>query len=296
MPRLAKELSALEVKRLGHDGSSGNKIVSVGGVQGLVLQITPSGSKSWLLRTPIGGKRRHVGLGSYPTITLAQARERAREELDKVWQGIDPIEERKAQRLRLKAVQMRGLTFAEAVEKHLASKLTEFRNSKHRDQWRSTLTTYAEPKIGSMLVGDIGVSDVLRVLEPIWQAKTETATRLRGRIEGVLAWATVAGHREGDNPARWKGNLDAILPKPSKVATVTNHPALSVKEIAQWFADLRQREGMATRALELLALTAARSGEITGATWQEFDLGAELWVRHCEPVCRGWRLQRWARR
>ena len=278
MPRLAKELSALEVKRLGHDGSSGNKIVSVGGVQGLVLQVTPSGSKSWLLRAPIGGKRRHIGLGSYPTITLAQARERAREELDKVWQGIDPIEERKVQRLRLKAAQMRGLTFAEAVEKHLASKLTEFRNSKHRDQWRSTLTTYAEPKIGSMLVGDIGVSDVLRVLEPIWQAKTETATRLRGRIEGVLAWATVAGHREGDNPARWKGNLDAILPKPSKVATVTNHPALSVREVAQWFGDLRQREGMATRALELMALTAVRSGEIRGATWQEFDLEDALWV------------------
>lgn len=217
-------------------------------------------------------------MGSYPTITLAKARERAREELDKVWQGIDPIEERKQQRSRLKAAQMRGLTFTEAVEKFLANKLNEFSNPKHRDQWRSTLMTYADPKIGSMQVGDIGVSDVLRALEPIWQEKTETATRLRGRIESVLAWATVAGHRAGDNPARWKGNLDAILPKPSKVAKTANHPALSRKDAPQWFADLRGRDGMATRALELMALTAARSGEIRGATWQEFDLQTALWV------------------
>lgn len=278
MPKLAKELSALEVKRLEHDGGKFNKVISVGGVQGLMLQITTAGSKSWILRTPVGGKRRHIGLGSFPTVTLAQARERARAELEKVWRGLDPVEERKALCAQMKAAQMRGLTFTEAVEKFLAGKLTEFRNPKHREQWRSTLTAYAEPKIGIMLVDDIGVSDILRVLEPIWQEKTETATRLRGRIEGVLAWATVAGHRAGDNPARWKGNLDAILPKPSKVAKATNHPALSVKEVAKWFADLQQREGMATRALELMALTATRSGEIRGAIWQEFDLAAGLWV------------------
>ena len=147
MPRLAKELSAIEVKRLRHEGGTSNTIVFVGGVQGLVLQITSGGGKSWLLRTPISGKRRHIGLGSYPTISLAQARERAREELDKIWRGVDPVEERKTVRAQMKAAQMRGLTFGEAVEKFLASKLTEFRNSKHRDQWRSTLTTYAEPMI-----------------------------------------------------------------------------------------------------------------------------------------------------
>jgi integrase len=287
MPKLAKELSALEVKRLEHDGGQSKKVVSVGGVQGLMLQITPTGSKSWLLRTPVGGKRRHIGLGSYPTVTLAQARERARAELEKVWQGLDPVEERKAQRSRLQAEQKRGLTFEKAVEKFLESKLTEFKNPKHCDQWRSTLRTYANPELGKMLVGDIGVQDVRRVLEPIWQAKTETATRVRGRIEGVLAWATVAGHREGDNPARWKGNLDAILPKPSKVAKVRNHPALSISDVVPWFVDLQERDGMAARALELMTLTVARSGEIRGATWAEFDLKAGLWIIPAERMKAG---------
>jgi integrase len=287
MPKLAKELSALAVKRLEHDGGKHNKVFSVGGVQGLMLQITPTGSKSWLLRTPVGGKRRHIGLGGYPTVTLAQARERARAELEKVWQGVDPVEERKAQRSRLQAEQKRGLIFEKAVKKFLESKLTEFKNSKHRDQWHSTLTTYANPELGKMLVGDIGIQDVLRVLEPIWQTKTETASRVRGRIEGVLAWATVAGHRKGDNPARWKGNLDAILPKPSKVAKVRNHPALSISDVAPWFSDLQQRNGMAARALELMTLTVARSREIRGATWAEFDLKAGLWTVPAERMKAG---------
>lgn len=287
MPKLAKELSALEVKRLEHDGDKHNKVVSVGGVQGLMLQITPNGSKSWILRTPVGGKRRHIGLGSYPTVTLAQARERARAELDKVWQGVDPVEERKALRSRLQVEQKRGLTFEKAVERFLESKLTEFDNNKHCDQWRSTLRTYANPGLGKMLVGDIGVQEVLCVLEPIWQTKTETATRVRGRIEGVLAWATVAGHRQGDNPARWKGNLDAILPKPSKVAKVRNHPALSISDVVPWFADLQGRDGMASRALELMTLTAARSGEIRGATWAEIDLKAGLWTIPAERMKAG---------
>jgi integrase len=287
MPKLAKEMSALEVKRLEHDGGKFNKVFSVGGVQGLMLQITPTGSKSWLLRTPVGGKRRHIGLGSYPTVTLAQARERARAEVEKVWQGLDPVEERKKMRSRLQAEQKRGLTFEKAVEKFLESKLTEFRNPKHCDQWRSTLRTYANPELGRMLVGDIGVQDVLRVLEPIWQTKTETATRVRGRIEGVLAWATVTGHRVGDNPARWKGNLDAILPKPSKLAKVTNHPALSISDVVPWFADLKERDGMAARALELMTLTVARSGEIRGATWSEFDLVAGLWIIPAERMKAG---------
>ena len=287
MPRLAKELSALEVKRLEHHGGKHNKVFSVGGVQGLMLQITPTGSKSWLLRRQVGSLRRHIGLGSYPTVTLAQARERARAELEKVWQGRDPVEERKALRARLQAEQKRGLTFEKAVEKFLESKLTEFKNPKHCDQWRSTLRTYANPELGKMLVGDIGVQDVLRVLEPIWQTKTETATRVRGRVEGVLAWATVAGHRQGDNPARWKGNLDAILPKPSKVAKVTNHPALSISDVVPWFADLQERDGMAARALEMMTLTVARSGEIRGATWAEFDLKAGLWTIPAERMKAG---------
>jgi integrase len=287
MPKLAKELSALELRRLEHGGGKSNKVISVGGVQGLMLQITPTGSKSWLLRTPVGGKRRHIGLGSYPTVTLAQARERARAELEKVWQGLDPVEERKALRSRLKSEQQRGLTFQKAVEKFLESKLTEFKNTKHCDQWRSTLHTYANPELGKMLVGDVGIPDVLRVLEPIWQTKTETATRVRGRIESVLAWASVAGHRQGDNPARWKGNLDAILPKPAKVAKVMNHPALSINDVVPWFAELQERDGIAARALELMTLTAARSGEIRGATWFELDLKAASWTIPAERMKAG---------
>ncbi|MGG7644241.1 tyrosine-type recombinase/integrase [Rhodovulum sp. YNF3179] len=278
MPRLAKELTPLEVKRLEHPGGKNNKVFSVGGVKGLVLQITPSGARSWILRTNIAGKRRHIGLGGYPTVSLAQARERAREALDMIWRGVDPIAERNAALTQLKTAQQRGLTFKDAMERFLAAKLTEFRNEKHRKQWSSSLDRYAVPVIGHQLVEDIGVADVLRVLEPIWQTKTETASRLRGRIEAVLAWATVSGHREGDNPARWKGNLDAILPKPGKVAKVKHYPAVALADAADWFRDLQARTGTATRALEFMALTAARSGEVRGATWDEFDLDAGLWT------------------
>ena len=169
-------------------------------------------------------------------------------------------------------------TFAEAVDRFLASKLAEFRNDKHRAQWRSTLNTYAGPVLGNMHVSDVTLPDVLRVLEPIWRDKTETASRLRGRIEAVLSWARVAGHRTGDNPARWKGNLDAMLPKPGKVAKADNHPALALEDAAGWFAALGRREGMAARAVEFLALTAARSGEVRGALWPELDLEAALWT------------------
>lgn len=278
MPKVAKELSPLDVKRLQHSGRGRNYCVPVGGVAGLMLQITPNNGKTWLLRVKVGAKRREIGLGGYPTVTLAQARERARETRDAIWRGVDPVEERKAARAALEAAQRRGLTFADAVDAFLADKLAEFRNEKHKAQWRSTLDTYAGPAIGKMLVGDITVSDMQRTLAPIWQTKTETASRLRGRIEAVLAWATVQGHRSGDNPARWKGNLDAILPKPGKVAVKDNQPALSLDDAAAWFADLRQREGMSARALEFAALTAARSGEVRGARWSEVDIGKGLWI------------------
>jgi integrase len=278
MPKKAKELSALEVKRLEHSGNRGNITFSVGGVDGLILQITPTGARSWLLRCQVGAKRRHIGLGGYPDVSLAQARERARESRDLIWQGIDPVEQRKANRAALAAAQQRGLSFADAMERFLIGKLQEFSNPKHQKQWRATLDAYAIPPLGNMLVSDIGVADIQRTLEPIWTTKTETATRLRGRIEAVLAWATVAGHRTGDNPARWKGNLDAVLPKPGKIASVTHHPALQLKDAASWFADVKSRTGFATRALEFAAMTAGRSGEVRGATWSEIDLEKRLWV------------------
>lgn len=285
MPRTAKELSPIEVKRLSHPGvpTSNGKFVpvthAVGGVSGLVLQVLPAGGKTWLLRVTVGDKRREIGIGGYPDVTLAQARERAREIKDMIRQGIDPVEDRKAKRSALVAARHRGMTFADAVDRYLSgTKLKEFKNAKHSQQWRNTLETYAMPDLGTMLVHDITVQDVLRVLKPIWETKTETASRLRGRIEAVLSWATVAGHRTGDNPARWVGNLKELLPAASKVAKEGNHPALAIDDAARWFADLRRREGFGARAVEFAALTAARSGEVRGARWDEIDLDRGLWV------------------
>lgn len=279
MPRRAKELGPLEVKRLRHPGTnSRNAQVAVGGVAGLLFQITPAGSTSWILRTIVGNARREIGLGAYPEISLAVARDKAREARSKIEAGVDPVEERRAVRSALVAAQRRGLTFTDAVARYLDAKLDAFKNPKHRQQWRNTLETYAIPELGCMLVSEIEVQDVLRVLDPIWRTKPETASRLRGRIEAVLSWATVAGHRTGDNPARWAGNLKELLPAASKVAKNENQPAVQLSDAARWFAVLRMREGISARALEFTTLTSARSGEVRGATWDEIDLDARTWT------------------
>lgn len=278
MPKIAAELGPLDVKRLTHPGDRSNVMVSVGGVTGLYIQINPNNAKSWVLRMQVGTKRRDIGLGAYPSVTLSQAREKAREARAKVEVGIDPVEERKAIRTSLVAAQRRGLTFAEAVDRALATKLDAFKNEKHRKQWRATLDTHAMPQLGKMRVQDIAVQDVLRVLEPIWATTTDTASRLRGRIEAVLAWATVAGHRTGDNPARWGGNLKELLPAASAIKVTDNHPALALGDAPAWFLDLRARDGFGARAVEFAALTAARSGEVRGATWDEIDLDTAIWT------------------
>ena len=278
MPRVSKELGALDIKRLEHPGKGRNVTFAVGGVTGLLLQITPNGGRTWLLRAQVGEKRREIGLGGYPDVTLALARDRARKARDQIRRGLDPVEGRKAAKAALIASQRRGLTFERAMERYLESKLEALSNAKHRAQWRSTLETYALPELGGMLVSDIQVQDVLRVLTPIWSGKTETATRVRGRIESVLSWATVAGHRKGDNPARWAGNLKELLPAAGKVAKSDNQPALTLDDAPRWFADLRKREGNGARALEFAALVAARSGEVRGALWSEIDLAKALWV------------------
>lgn len=290
MPKVAKELGPLDVKRLAHAGGKGNAMVAVGGVAGLYLQLTPTGGRSWVLRTTVGAKRTDIGLGGYPTVTLAQAREKAREARDKLERGIDPVAERRAAKERLIAARRKGMTFEDAIEKALAAKLDAFKNEKHRDQWRSTLVQYAIPIIGQLPLQEIDAAAVLRVLSQevrdkagnlegtLWQARTETASRLRGRIEAVLSWATVAGERSGDNPARWAGNLKELLPAASKIAVEGNQPALSLDDAPRWFAELRKREGFGSRALEFVALTAARSGEVRGATWDEIDLQKGLWI------------------
>lgn len=202
----------------------------------------------------MGNKRREIGLGGYPDVPLADAVRRAREAKEKIRNGIDPVEERKAAKAALSAAQRRGLIFSAAVDRYLAAKLNAFKNAKHQQQWRNTLATYAAPQIGSMLVSEIAVQDVLRVLEPIWNDKTETASRLRGRIEAVLSWATVAGHRTGDNPARWAGNLKELLPAPSAVA----------KQAALGRQELLPSQGSAKSRLPRLC-RGNRSGSDNGA-------------------------------
>lgn len=278
MPRIAREMSAVEVRRLQHTGRKlGPEVYSVGGVSGLMLQVTPGGGKSWVLRTQVAGRRRDIGIGSFGDVPLSRARELARELKEDIKKGLDPIQERKSKRAAVRMSQKKALTFAEAAERFLAGKLEEFANDKHRRQWRSTLDTYALPLLGTRPVESIVVQDVQQVLEPIWITKTETATRLRGRIEAVLAWATVFGYRDGDNPARWKGNLDAVLQKPGRVSKVSNQPAVAVGDAAAWFDALRARTGTAARCLEFAVLCSSRSSEVRLATWDEIDLEAKLW-------------------
>lgn len=273
MPKKAKELSALEVQRIKIPG-----LHAVGVVAGLHLQVLPSGARSWVLRVVIGSKRRDMGLGGYPDVTLAGAREKARAAREAIEQGIDPIAVRVAAKSALAAARGTAITFKDAAERFIDAKSGEWRNAKHRQQWTNTLAAYAEPTIGSMQVRDIGLPHIIKILDPIWTTKTETASRVRARLESVLDWATVRGYRHGDNPARWKGHLDKILAKPGKVTKVEHHPALPLDQVAPFMLALRQRHGIAARALEVLILTATRSGEVRGARWDEFDLDAGLWT------------------
>ena len=272
MPKRAREVGALELGRLHDDG-----LHAVGGVPGLHLQINGT-AKSWILRATVGSKRRDIGLGGYPAVTLAQAREKARQARESIIQGSDPVLLRQQAASTLMAAQASALTFSAATRLFLDAKSDEWRSAIHRRQWVNTLETHAAPYIGTLLVNDIKQEHVLSVLQPIWKTKTETASRLRGRIEQVLDWATVRGYRQGDNPARWKGHLSMLLPKPGKIATVKHHEALPIDNLPAFMAELRQRAGTGARALELLVLTAARSGEIRGATWSEIDLQAATWT------------------
>jgi integrase len=265
----------------------------VGGVSGLYVQITPNNAKSWVLRTRYGDwaetkladgtiqrgrKKREIGLGAYPDILPGAARDRAREAKAKLEAGIDPIAERKATQAAIIAAARRGMTFAEAWEKFAAEKIKEFSTDRYREQWQRTVEIYALPDLGKMAVQDIGLQDVLRVLQPLWDGKTVTAVKVRERLEKVLAYATVQGYRTGDNPARWKGNLDMVLPAPGKVAGAENYPALQVDDVARWWQALQERDGMGAKALAFQALTATRSGAIRFATWDEIDLAAKVWT------------------
>ena len=273
MGKKARELGALQVSRLTEPG-----LHFVGGVAGLGMEIARRGSRSWVLRIRIGGRRRDMGLGGFPDVSLAGAREAARTARAKVKAGIDPIDDAKTARSALLAAQMASLTFEECASKYIAAKSGEWKNAKHRAQWTSTLATYAYPVIGALLVRDVELPQIKAVLDPIWATKTETASRLRGRIESVLDWATVNEYRAGLNPARWKGHLDKVLPAPGKIAKIDHHAALPVAEVGAFMRALRAQDGTGARALEFAILTAARSGEVRGATWAEIDLDAAVWT------------------
>jgi integrase len=273
MPKIAKELSAIEVKRIIQEG-----LHSVGGVAGLQLQVTASGVRSWILRVKIGDKRRDIGLGGYPEVSLSLARERALEKKSIIAQGVDPIEEKRASKARLVASQRNTITFDDAADKVHETKSKEFKNEKYKAQWISAIRMYASPIIGKKPVSEIDLQDIKEVLTPIWGTKTDTAKKLRGNLEAILAWCTVHEYRTGINPARWQGYLDQVFAKPSKISKVQHYKALPIDAMPAFMIELRKQEGIGARALEFTILTAARSGEVRGATWDEIDLNAKVWT------------------
>ena len=251
---------------------------AVGGVAGLYLCVSPSGSRSWIARVNVDGKRREMGLGSFPDVSLSIAREKARAARSDTTMGIDPVAHRKEARSARQALKATQKTFADCAKAYIEAHSDSWKNAKHRAQWPSTFETYVYPTMGTVLVGEVTQAHVMAVLLPIWKTKTQTATRLRGRIEQVLAWATAAGFRQGENCARWTGLLDQLLPAPGKVSKPRHHPAVRVDDMPAFIKALRQHDGLSPKALEFAVLTAARSGEVRGATWAEIDLEAAVWT------------------
>lgn len=258
---------------------------------GLNLQVTASVSgytRSWVFRytSPTTGKRREFGLGPLSSVGLAKAREKAREAGDEVKNGIDPKDAQDAAKAQNAAARQR-LTFEEAATQCIATKQHEWKNTKHRHQWAATLKTYAYPSLGKLPVDQITTEHVLAVLEPIWTTKTETATRVRQRIETVMNWAKAKRLLTGENPASLKGGLDELLPKASKIKKVVHQPALPYQQVHDFVQVLRRKKGVSPKAFEFLILTAARSGEVLGAKWDEIDLVAKVWTIPAERMKAG---------
>lgn len=264
------ELHKLTARKVGTISEAG--YYADGG--GLYLQVTAGGAKSWIFRYRFEGKRPEMGLGPTHTVSLAEAREAAQAARKQVLAGHDPL----AGRRTAKAKAVATPTFWEAAQAYIAERKAGWKNAKHADQWTNTLKTYAKPFIGSKRVDRIETEDVLAVLRPIWATKTETATRVRQRVECILDAVTVQKHRSGDNPARWKGHLAMILPKPTTVTKVENFPSLPYSQVVEFMAALRQRVGESARALEFTILTAARTGMVTGAIPAELDAKCINWT------------------
>ena len=269
MKRKANRLEPLVVTRIKTPGYYPDGL-------NLYLQVSSTGTKSWVLRYTLAGRQREMGLGAYPLFSLANARERSQVARRLLADGIDPIEEKHKKKLndRLSAASI--ITFDDASMRYIKTHEAGWKSLKHADQWRNTIATYASPVIGRLPVHVIDNKSVVKVLEPIWGSKRETASRLRGRIEKVLDWATTLKYRTGDNPAKYKGNLDNLLTKSKK--EVVHHSALPFNEIGNFMVKLRQQEGMGAFALQFIILTATRTSEVLKAKWPEFDFDAGVWV------------------
>ena len=290
MPKIAKPLSDLQVRRITRVGWH-----AVGGVAGLLLQVrkpTNEGAqmpRSWILRIKVGEQRQPIGLGSYPQVSLAVAREQAAKLVMQAKQGINLKANKRAQRSSLISAASKNKTFKECAEAYMDAHSSDYTNEKHRKQWPATLVTYAYPIIGNMLVSDIAMRDVRNVLEQetvvdintkgkLWYVKTETAKRLLGRIKTVLDYATVNEYRSGTNPAQWTGFLSTQLPSPKKIQKKEHHPAVPYLQIGGFMSKLRSNSSLSAKALEFLILTAVRSGSVRNAEWTEIDLDKALWI------------------
>src|SRR5215831_6621472 len=246
--------------------------------KGLYLQVAPGGGRSWLFRYSLHGKEHRIGLGSVSAVPLKLARQLATQARQLRATGADPLAKKRDQRNAHIVAEAKATTFRECAESYIAAHEAGWRNPKHRQQWRSTLEQYCFPIMGALPVEEIDTGTVLKVLEPIWRDKTETASRLRGRIESILDYAKARGYRNGENPAHWRGHLDMLLARPAKIAPHEHHAALPYLEIGSFMSDLRGRDSTSARCLEFLILTAARTGEVIGAQWSEFDLAAKVWT------------------
>jgi integrase len=246
--------------------------------EGLYLQVGSGGAKSWIYRYTLQGRERYLGLGSASAVPLKRARELAA--AARLWraEGIDPVEKRRSDRVVERVAAAKTITFDKCAEAYVTAHEASWRNAKHRAQWTSTLKAYASPVFGHMPVAEVDTDLVMRAIEPLWRTKTETASRVRQRIEAILDWATVRQYRQGPNPAVWRGHLSNLLPAKAKVQPVKHHPALAYGAIPAFVAELRKKQSTSARCLELTILTGARTGEIINARWSEFDLAAGVWT------------------
>ena len=271
MARTIGKLTALKVDKAKRPG-----MYADGG--GLYLRVTNDGTKNWVFRFMLNGKARWMGMGALHTIGLAEARNRAAVYRMQRHDGVDPIDARRGERMQARLNDAKAVTFADCAARYIAGHRAGWRSDKHAAQWQATLKNYAEPVIGRLSVQAIDTALVLKVIEPIWTEKPETAGRVRGRIEFILDWAKARGYRAGENPARWRGHLDKVLRALSKVRHVEHHAALPYVELPGFLIALREQGGIAASALEFTILTAARTGEAIGARWGEINFAEKVWI------------------